>query len=325
MAEINGILREHKMKQQTSRGRTASTPDRGLMQSIQAAGHQAAIEDGVIKHNYTPNAAETVVPPEATSSAATGQTQALRRGKWTAEEEEYSNRLIVEFKNGTLPLTDGTTLRTFLSKLLNCDPMRISKKFVGNNSIGKQIFRRDYFDGVDQDQIDLRMEQTKRELAELERRFLEKVAETNMKMCTKYEDIQEFGSSEASPGRGASGFGTSMLPSLSRELIEQRPWMMAPLTTSSGGDGASGNWNTIASVSSMAAPRGSPAPSGSFKSAHDGYNHATGASAPKRESTAMAPAVTMPFTLAQMHAAAEQNGILAKTKKRSRHRVCSCV
>ena len=29
------------------------------------------------------------------------------------------------------------------------------------------------------------MEQTKRELSELERRFLEKVAETNMKMCTK--------------------------------------------------------------------------------------------------------------------------------------------
>jgi hypothetical protein len=33
-------------------------------------------------------------------------------------------------------------LRTFLSKLLNCDPMRISKKFVGSNCIGKQVFRR---------------------------------------------------------------------------------------------------------------------------------------------------------------------------------------
>ncbi|GMI46809.1 hypothetical protein TrCOL_g8154, partial [Triparma columacea] len=54
----------------------------------------------------------------------------------------YANRLIQEFKAGLLPLTDGTTLRTFLSKLLNCDPMRISKKFVGNNCIGKQVFRR---------------------------------------------------------------------------------------------------------------------------------------------------------------------------------------
>jgi hypothetical protein len=67
---------------------------------------------------------------------------ALRRGKWTPEEEAYANRLIQEFKAGLLPLTDGTTLRTFLSKLLNCDPMRISKKFVGSNCIGKQVFRR---------------------------------------------------------------------------------------------------------------------------------------------------------------------------------------
>lgn len=66
----------------------------------------------------------------------------LRRGKWTAEEESYANHLIHEFKSGLLPLTDGTTLRNFLSKLLNCDPMRISKKFVGNNCIGKQVFRR---------------------------------------------------------------------------------------------------------------------------------------------------------------------------------------
>ena len=66
----------------------------------------------------------------------------LRRGKWTVEEEAYANRLIHEFKLGLLPLTDGTTLRTFLSKLLNCDPMRISKKFVGSNCIGKQVFRR---------------------------------------------------------------------------------------------------------------------------------------------------------------------------------------
>ena len=50
--------------------------------------------------------------------------------------------MFLEFKAGLLPLTDGTTLRTFLSKLLNCDPMRISKKFVGNNCIGKQVFRR---------------------------------------------------------------------------------------------------------------------------------------------------------------------------------------
>ena len=56
-----------------------------------------------------------------------------------ATAASYALRLIAEFKVGLLPLTDGTTLRTFLSKLLHCDPMRISKKFVGANCIGKQV------------------------------------------------------------------------------------------------------------------------------------------------------------------------------------------
>lgn len=101
----------------------------------------------------------------------------LRRGKWTSEEEAYANRLIGEFKSGLLPLTDGTTLRNFLSKLLNCDPMRISKKFVGNNCIGKQVFRRRVaeINRITAEQ----MQQTKMELSELERRFLDRVAQTN--------------------------------------------------------------------------------------------------------------------------------------------------
>ena len=98
--------------------------------------------------------ADTGDPPSCgTGSSAAGgasnsggakskRVNGLRRGKWTPEEEAYALRLIAEFKAGLLPLTDGTTLRTFLSKLLHCDPMRISKKFVGSNCIGKQVFRR---------------------------------------------------------------------------------------------------------------------------------------------------------------------------------------
>ncbi|KAL7528183.1 hypothetical protein ACHAXR_002312, partial [Thalassiosira sp. AJA248-18] len=99
----------------------------------------------------------------------------LRRGKWTPEEEAYANRLIQEFKAGLLPLTDGTTLRTFLSKLLNCDPMRISKKFVGSNCIGKQVFRRRGADvnNLSPDEI----EKTRFELSELEKKFLDRVAQ----------------------------------------------------------------------------------------------------------------------------------------------------
>lgn len=86
------------------------------------AAYAASLADGV-----TSNVKQGAVPEKIP----------LRRGKWTPEEEQFALRLIEEFRSGLLPLTDGTTLRTFLSKLLNCDPMRISKKFVGDNCIGK--------------------------------------------------------------------------------------------------------------------------------------------------------------------------------------------
>ena len=104
-----------------------------LPATVQAAAHEAAIADGLIPQSGTLNARG----PNDDSSKGKVAEPALRRGKWTSEEECYAVRLISEFRQGLLPLTDGTTLRTFLSKLLNCDPMRISKKFVGQNCIGK--------------------------------------------------------------------------------------------------------------------------------------------------------------------------------------------
>ena len=95
--------------------------------NLEAAAHEAALADGLIAS----------CGPTGDGGTAKLKKIGLRRGKWTTEEEYYANRLIYEFKLGLLPLTDGTTLRTFLSKLLNCDPMRISKKFVGQNCIGK--------------------------------------------------------------------------------------------------------------------------------------------------------------------------------------------
>ena len=132
--------------------------------SLEAAAHEAAIADGVLANGLDMNDIKN-------------RKAGLRRGKWTAEEECYANRLIQEFKSGLLPLSDGTTLRTFLSKLLNCDPMRISKKFVGGNCIGKQVFRRRPQELEKLSQQDV--ENSRRELAELERRFLERVAQTN--------------------------------------------------------------------------------------------------------------------------------------------------
>ncbi|KAL7564853.1 hypothetical protein ACA910_001598 [Epithemia clementina (nom. ined.)] len=69
------------------------------------------------------------------------QPRLLRRGKWTVEEQAYVARLIRDFQWGYLRDTPpGTTLRTYLSEQLGCDPMRITKKFTGEACIGKRVF-----------------------------------------------------------------------------------------------------------------------------------------------------------------------------------------
>ena len=37
-------------------------------------------------------------------------------------------------------MPDGATLRSYLAEKLNCDPMRITKKFTGDLAIGKRVF-----------------------------------------------------------------------------------------------------------------------------------------------------------------------------------------
>lgn len=66
----------------------------------------------------------------------------LRTGKWTKAEAAFTNRIIEEFKTGTLDdCPEGYTLRSYLAIKLNCSPMRISKKLAGLR-MGKNAFRR---------------------------------------------------------------------------------------------------------------------------------------------------------------------------------------
>eukprot|EP00934_Nitzschia_sp_Nitz4_P003184 Nitzschia sp. Nitz4//scaffold62_size106224//32147//33416//NITZ4_004348-RA/size106224-augustus-gene-0.88-mRNA-1//1//CDS//3329555832//3174//frame0 len=100
---------------------------------------------------------ESKSPPAAT----------LRRGKWTVEEEAYVARIIRDFNAGYLKAPAGTTLRSYLSDKLQCDPMRITKKFTGEESIGKRVFHPADKNVVNQEAI----EQAQAELVELERRW----------------------------------------------------------------------------------------------------------------------------------------------------------
>lgn len=68
-------------------------------------------------------------------------TEGMRSGKWTKEEEVYADALIQRFESGTLSDCDnGKTLRAYLSKKLNCIPMRVSKKY-GGKCIGKHTYK----------------------------------------------------------------------------------------------------------------------------------------------------------------------------------------
>lgn len=78
----------------------------------------------------------------ASSSMESPDKKYLRSGKWSQEEEDYSNRLIYEFENGFLhDCEEGCSLRSYLAKKLSCAPMRVSKKLAGR-CIGKLTYTR---------------------------------------------------------------------------------------------------------------------------------------------------------------------------------------
>jgi hypothetical protein len=56
------------------------------------------------------------------------------------EEEEYTSRIIHYFRTGLLTLPDGATLRSYLADKLNCDPMRITKKYAGASCLGRRVY-----------------------------------------------------------------------------------------------------------------------------------------------------------------------------------------
>jgi len=90
----------------------------------------------------TNTSTQTKVPERISTNTATAKSKgtARRRGKWTVEEEEYVARVIQDFNSGFLNAPAGYTLRSYLSDKLQCDPMRITKKFTGESCIGKRVF-----------------------------------------------------------------------------------------------------------------------------------------------------------------------------------------
>jgi hypothetical protein len=89
------------------------------------------------------------------------------------EEEEYTSRIIHYFNNGLLTLPEGATLRSYLSDKLNCDPMRVTKKYAGASCLGRRVY---HFHNRPQPTV-AQIQFAKAELDLLEQRFRQRVEE----------------------------------------------------------------------------------------------------------------------------------------------------
>jgi hypothetical protein len=83
------------------------------------------------------------------------------------EEEEYTSRIIHYFISGLLTLPEGATLRSYLADKLNCDPMRITKKYAGASCLGRRVYH--FRDRVHPTVAEIQV--AKVELDHLEQRF----------------------------------------------------------------------------------------------------------------------------------------------------------
>ncbi|TMW63616.1 hypothetical protein Poli38472_002557 [Pythium oligandrum] len=91
------------------------------------------------------NADDAVFTPQKPgkeASSTTIDTEDVRAGKWTTEEEKYALTLVKVFLAGVMSLPTGVSLRSFLAKKLRCSRMRISTKLVTNKLGGEAIPRR---------------------------------------------------------------------------------------------------------------------------------------------------------------------------------------
>ena len=131
------------------------------------------------------------------------------------EEEEYATRFIHYFSSGLLALPEGKTLRASLAEKLNCDPMRITKKYAGASCLGNKISKlcdRPKFSPHDIDMARL-------EISRLERRYHLRLAQGGAsgaplpKESGSIVDGQQHTPKEEAGGGGEEGV-KSPLPSM---------------------------------------------------------------------------------------------------------------
>mgnify|MGYP005841332155 CR=1 FL=1 len=113
------------------------------------------------------------------------------------EEEEYTTRIIHHFSTGILTLPEGATLRSYLADKLNCDPMRITKKFAGASCLGRRVFHLRNRPQPSYEEIQM----AKAELDQLEQRFRLRVEHGygGMPLTNRPEMMLKFSNASGTP------------------------------------------------------------------------------------------------------------------------------
>lgn len=172
---------------------------RTIMNAMSATTPAANVTKGLSGIQQTPaaaadDAAANKTPSTAKYSTSGDKKKSTRKGKWTIEEEEFTTRIIEFFNSGLLELPEGTTLRSYLAEKLNCDPMRITKKFSGASCLGKRVFHASAGRQRDERMTRVASQQTleaaQRELATLEARFVDAVSRSNESKDARMIDLE---------------------------------------------------------------------------------------------------------------------------------------
>lgn len=148
-----------------------------------------------------------LVASRTTNSSPANKKPPLHSGRWTPEEEAYFEGMIVEFNAGLLPIAEGTTLRSFLAKMLNCNPKRVSKKYDGNKIYnGKSAYARAKSPLPSADAC-LRQEN----LLELERKFREALS-TMQRVESRLQTLTGGNYPASNAAAAASANGSNKIP-----------------------------------------------------------------------------------------------------------------
>lgn len=134
--DVSKLSKKSAKQQRLSVGvETHETTQGKLSESTKSSGSDDSPESGKMETSSMDSQSD-----HANEETSKSDKRTLRKGKWAVEEEEYTSRVIQHFSAGLLTLPEGATLRSYLAEKLNCDPMRITKKFTGACCLGRRVY-----------------------------------------------------------------------------------------------------------------------------------------------------------------------------------------